>query len=157
MLKNASSSFIDKNKEIICQILQNAAAEKPLLEVSERLTALQNRSSDRRGFIKTVQMEQKIYCENCQDIIVSGLDRYIDLIKEKIKVKVQNKSILDGPSSCLQYGVNIRTLGSIHNTVEYVLFPEIVTRFIMKLKNLNHKNASCLLYGDGKRLPIEHH
>ena len=149
--------FTDKNKEIICQILQNAADEKPLLEVSERLTALKNRSSDRRGFAKAVQMEQKIYCENCQDIIVSGLDRYIEFIKEKIKIKVQNKSVLDGPSSCLKYRVNIRTLGSIHNAVEYVLFPEVVTWFIMKLKNLNHKNASSLLYGDGKRLPIEHH
>ena len=87
----------------------------------------------------------------------SGLDRYIELIKEKIKIKVQNKSVLDGLSSCLKYGVNIRALGSIHNTVEYVLFPEIVTRFIMKLKNLNYKNASSLLYGDGKRLLIEHH
>ena len=95
-------------------------------------------------------MEQKIYCENCQELIGGGLDRYIELIKEKIKIKVQNKSLLDGPSSCVIYGVNIRTLGSIHNTVKYVFFPEMVTRFIMKFKNLNYKNASSLLYSDGK-------
>lgn len=60
-------------------------------------------------------MEQKMYCENCREIIESGLDRYIELIKEKIKINVQNESVLDGPSSCLKYGVNIRTLGSIHD------------------------------------------
>ena len=48
-------------------------------------------------------------------------------------------------------------LESIHNTVEYFLLPEIVTRFIMKFKNLNYKNARSFLYGDGKRLPKEHH
>ena len=142
---------------MVCQISQNANDGKALLEVSERLTALKNRFSDPRWFIKAAQIEQKIYCGNCQEIIGSCLDRYIELIKEKIKIKIQNKSVLDGPSSCLKYGVNIRTLGSIHNTVEYRLFPEIVTRFIMKLKNLNYKNASSLLYGDGKRLPTEHH
>ena len=89
--------FIDKSKEMICQISQNADDRKALLEVSERLTALKNRSSDRRGFIKAAQMEQKIYCENCQELIGGGLDRYIELIKEKIKIKVQNKSVLDGP------------------------------------------------------------
>lgn len=60
-------------------------------------------------------MEQKMYCENCREIIESGLDRYIELIKEKIKINVQNESVLDGPSSYLKYGVNIRTLGSIHD------------------------------------------
>ena len=56
-----------------------------------------------------------MYCENCREIIESGLDRYIELIKEKIKINVQNECVLDGPSSCLKYGVNIRTLGSIHD------------------------------------------
>ena len=56
-----------------------------------------------------------MYCENCREIIESGLDRYIELTKEKIKIKVQNESVLNGPSSCLKCGVNIRTLGSIRN------------------------------------------
>lgn len=49
--------FTDKNKKIICQISQNADDGKALLAVPERLTALKNRSIDRRGFIKAAQIE----------------------------------------------------------------------------------------------------
>ena len=49
--------FTDKNKKIICQIPQNADDGKALLAVPERLTALKNRSIDRRGFIKAAQIE----------------------------------------------------------------------------------------------------
>ena len=39
--------------------IANAHNGKALLEVSERLTALKNSSSGRRGFIKAAQIEQK--------------------------------------------------------------------------------------------------
>ena len=136
--------------------IANAHNGKPLLEVSETVAALKNRSSGRREFIKAAQIEQKTYFESCQEIIGSGLYRYLELVKEKIKIKVRNQSVLDGPSSCPKHGVNNKMLESIHNTVEYFLLPEIVTRFIMKFKNLNYKNAPSFLYGDGKKLPTEH-
>ena len=43
----------------------------------------------------------------------------------------------------------------MHSFAEYVLFPEVLTKFLMENKNQNYKNASRIIYGE--RLPTEHH
>ena len=43
----------------------------------------------------------------------------------------------------------------MHSFAEYVLFPEVLTKFLMENKNQNYKNASRIMYGES--VPTEHH
>ena len=56
-----------------------------MLFTSERLTTLQSYSSDNGGFIKAAKTEQRVFLENCEEIIGSGLSTYTEELKEAIK------------------------------------------------------------------------
>ena len=74
--------FTKKNKHYISQIAQGIS---DVLFTSERLTTLQSYSSDNGGFIKAAKTGQRVFLENCEEIIGSDLSTYTEELKEAIK------------------------------------------------------------------------
>ena len=136
------------------QVAQNNTEIKSIFDMSERLTALIKCSNDNGGYRKAAKLEQKRYLQQCREELGDKLYPYLEMIIEHILIEVCSESNTTFSNSYKTYGINLRT-SDTHSFVEYVLFPEILTKFLMENGNQNCKNASRIMYGE--RLPTEHH
>ena len=118
------------------------------------MTALIKCSSDNGGYRKAAKLERKRYLQ-CREELGDEIYPYLELIKEHILIEVCLEPNTAFSNSCKTYGINHRTLGDTHSFVGYMLFPEVLTKFLMENRNQNYKNASHIMYGE--RLPTEHH
>ena len=136
------------------QVAQNNTEIKSIFDMSERLTALIKCSNDNGGYRKAAKLEQKRYLQQCREELGDKLYPYLEMIIEHILIEVCSEPNTTFSNSYKTYGINLRT-SDTHSFVEYVLFPEILTKFLMENGNQNSKNASRIMYGE--RLPTEHH
>ena len=115
--------------------------------MSEHLAALLKSSGDNGGYRKAAKLEQKRYLQQCREELGDELYPYLELIKEHILIEVCLEPSTAFSNCYKTYGINLRTLGDMHSFVEYVLFPNILTKFLMENRNQNYKNASRIMYG----------
>ena len=123
--------------------------------MSERLTALLKCSSDNGGYWKAAKLEQKRYLQQYREELGDDLYTYLELIREHILIEVCSEPNTAFGNSYKSYGINLRNLGDKHSFVDYVLFPEVLTKFLMENKS---KLKKCFSYHPWqKAIPTKHH
>ena len=149
--------FIGGKKNFIRQLMSDASFSSPLHTRSDRLTALQRSSSLRKFEINSIK-EANIICAEMKHHIGTGFrpcEPYIGQIFGEILTEWQDPN----PNDICDYGgkfpvpIKIKKFDNIFKTIEYIIFPEILTEYIMKINKITYKEASLLL--NGSRLSAE--
>ena len=123
---------------------------------SERFQALVH-AKQLSYFIANAKEEEKIFMANpVFNQLGIGFDHIIQFVKNRFLTYARKRNEDD----ILDYGgmeyekMEIPLVNSVHDTIRYLLLPELLTEYIMDLHSKNYRDATRLIYN---RLPTTHH
>ena len=143
--------FIGRKKDFVRKLISDASFSSPLHTRSDRLIAL-HRCSSLRKFESNAIKEANIICAEMEHHIGTGFrpcEPYIGHIFREILTEWKDPN----PDDICDYGGNfpvpikIKKFDNIFKTIEYIIFPEVLIEYIMKINKITYKQASAFLYG----------
>ena len=93
-----------------------------------------------------------IICDKRREHIGTGslpCEPYISFIFQEIldeKIDLNPEDICDFGGQFI-VPIKMKKFNSIFKTIEYIIFPELLTEYIMEINNLTYKEAAASLYG----------
>ena len=111
------------------------------------------RCTSLQDFENNAMKEIGIICEYMKDLLGTGfspIEPYILHIFENVLTEWRDPNPEDITDSGGRFPtpISIRKFPHMFKTIEYIIFPEIFTEYVMKIKNLPYDDASCYLYGN---------
>ena len=96
-------------------------------------------------FLKTAKLEQPIIFKNCRQWIGEDIGSYVKHLLDIFTVeKKRNPDVFDfGGKTYIQFKLS---LGTVRNTVEYFVLPEIIIRYMSKTLGISYSKASEKVY-----------
>ena len=90
-------------------------------------------------FLKTAKLEQPIIFKNCRQWIGEDIDSYVKHLLDIFTVDVFDF----GGKTYIQFKLS---LGTVRNTVEYFVLPEIIIRYMSKTLGISYSKALEKVY-----------
>ena len=141
--------FILQKKEFIRSIVSDKSSS--IHDRSERLKAL-TRYKSLKKFEENASRESSIICSAMKKHIGSSgllpIEPYVSQIFQKVLTEWRKPD----PNDITDFGgkflipICIRKLGNIFKTIEYIIFPEVLTEFVMSLEELSYDDASKYIH-----------
>lgn len=150
--------FIGKKKDLILKLVSDPSYSSEYHIRSERLMALR-RCNSLKSFEKNALIEAGLICSQMKEYVGSGVhpcEPYISHIFSKILTEKKDPD----PDDICDYGgyfpvpIKIRKFNDIFKTIEFIIFPEVITEFVMETKKLSYEKASLILYENAT--PVSH-
>ena len=113
-----------------------------------------HRCNSLRDFERNAVKEASLICSRMKEYVGSGFapcEPYISHIFQEILTEKKNPN----PDDICDYGgyfpvtIKIRKFNSIFKTIEFIIFPEVLTEYLMFTNKLSYEKASIMLHGNG--------
>ena len=148
--------FITSNTAFIRALANDTKATLDIWKTSERLEAYLLRKSN-IVFVNNAKKEQYLISKVIETDIGDSFDPYVNHIFFEILVykeeKNEQENFFEAPRKT--WHCNLVGLGTLRKTVEFLIFPEILTMFYMKKMNISYKDTTLHLYNG--IIPTTHH
>ena len=132
--------FIGKKKNFILNLISDSSFSSEYYTRSERRMAL-HRCNSLRDFERNAVKEASLICSRMKEYVGSGFapcEPYISHIFQEILTEKKNPN----PDDICDYGgyfpvtIKIRKFNSILKTIEFIIFPEVLTEYLMVTKTI---------------------
>ena len=143
-------SFISKNKSFILSLISDSSSNYH--SRSDRLSALQRLDSISE-FEKNAKKEMEIIRREMHETLggkgLNICEPYISHIFENIlqESRPPNSNDITDYGGSFLVPIKIKKFGSVFKTIEFIILPEILSKYIMEQKKLVYKEASNFMYG----------
>ena len=144
--------FIDRKKDFILKLVSAPSCCSELHTRSDRLVAL-HRCKSLTAFESNAINETNIIRPQPKEYIGTGFNACESYITH-IFSEVLLESRIPHPDDICDYGgsnivpIKMKKFNDIFKTIEYIIFPEVITEFFMETKNITYKDASLFLHGN---------
>ena len=131
-------AFMSQNKAFLHDLVQR--------KVSTWMTNKFDRCKSFGYFLKTAKLEQPIIFKNCRqwrgEDIDSNVEDLLDIFT--VEKKRNPDDVFDfGGKTYIQFKLS---LGTVRNTVEYFVLPEMLVRYMSKTLGISYSNALEKVY-----------
>ena len=148
--------FINSKREFIRRLAKDTKAELDIWKISERLEAYLRRKSN-TVFVNNAKKEQYIVSKFIEADIGDSFEPYVNHIFFEIiyyeEEKKEEEKYFDRAGST--WHCDLVGLGTLRKTVEFLIFPELLTMFYMSKLNASYKDTILHLYNG--IIPTAHH
>lgn len=144
--------FLEQQKEFVLKLVNN---ETNLYSYSERLQALTRSTSSRKYRDNAFDEEQMLLL--IKELGTDFLTYESYIIKNFLTIsKIRDDSDIFsfGGTEFVDFKIK-KFKWSVPLTTQYVILPELFTKYIMEKRNIGYRDATCYLYGN--ILPTFHH
>ena len=147
--------FIDSKCDFLKTLVNDVEGSLEIWNFSERLLAFSLYGQKQLSLFKQNALrEEGLMMKTVGKQLGASLEEYIAHIQYQILVEKSNDTEIFnfGAKNIMNFRIKV---GNVHDTIEYLLIPELLTLYYQEKMDISYKEATRYLYQQA--LPMTHH